>query len=112
MHSLVSTLQRAVAVEEGESLRHAAENYGVPCSTLHDHVSGKVEPGLRPGPGSYLSLHEELELVSFLIKCASIGYPHTRKQVMALLQAIVKEKRIETTISDRWWNASNGVILK
>ena len=98
-------MQRAVAAVEkqGESLRHASEKYGVPRSTLHDHITGKVEHGSKPGRGSYLSSAEEEEIVSFLIKCARIGYPHTRKQVMALVQAIVKEKGIETTISDGWW---------
>ena len=98
-------MQRAVAAVEkqGESLRHASEKYGVPRSTLHDHITGKVEHGSKPGRGSYLSSAEEEEIVSFLIKCARIGYPHTRKQIMALVQAIVKEKGIETTISDGWW---------
>ena len=81
----------------------ASEKYGIPRSTLHDHISGKVEHGSKPGRGSYLSPEEEEELVSFLIKCARIGYPHTRKQVMALVQAIAKGKGIETTISDGWW---------
>jgi len=98
-------MQRAVAAVEkqGESLRHASEKYGVPRSTLHDHITGKVEHGSKPGRGSYLSSAEEEEIVSFLIKCARIGYPHTHKQIMALVQAIVKEKGIETTISDGWW---------
>ena len=99
------SMQRAVtAVEkQGESLRHASEKYGIPRSTLHDHISGKVEHGSKPGRGSYLSPEEEEQLVSLLIKCARIGYPHTRKQVMALVQAIAKGKGIETTISDGWW---------
>ena len=99
------SMQRAVtAVEkQGESLRHASGKYGIPRSTLHDHISGKVEHGSKPGRGSYLSPEEEEELVSFLIKCARIGYPHTRKQLMALVQAIAKGKGIETTISDGWW---------
>ena len=62
--------------------------YGVPWSTLHDHVSGKVEHGAKPGHDAYLSLEEEEELVSFLVKCAQIGYPHTQKQVMDLFQEI------------------------
>jgi len=97
-------MQRAVAAVEkqGESLRHASEKYGVPRSTLHDHITGKVEHGSKPGQGSYLSSAEE-EIVSFLIKCGRIGYPHTCKQIMALVQAIVKAKGIETTISDGWW---------
>ena len=37
-------------VEEGKSsLRAVAKKYDMPTSTLHDHVTGKVE-GTKPGP--------------------------------------------------------------
>ena len=37
-----------VAVEQGgDSIHLAAHTYGVPQSTLHDHVSGKVEYGAK-----------------------------------------------------------------
>ena len=35
------------AYEKGESVRRAADMYGVPKSTLHDHVSGKVLVGAK-----------------------------------------------------------------
>ena len=99
-----SMSKAVVAVEQGgDSIRRAADKYGVPRSTLHDHVSGKVEHGAKPGRDAYLSLEEEEELVSFLVKCARIGYPHTRKQVMALVQEIVSEKGVCTIISEGWW---------
>ena len=98
-------MQKALAAVEqhGESVRRASEMFGVLRSTLHDHISGKVGHGSKPGRDPYLSLEEEEELVSFLVMCACIGYPHTRKQMMALVQVIVNEKGIETTVSDGWW---------
>ena len=30
------------------SIQKAAEQYGIPRSTLHDHVSGRVQPGVVP----------------------------------------------------------------
>ena len=41
------SLQKAVAaVEKGEdSIRRAADKYGLPRSTLHDHISEKVQYG-------------------------------------------------------------------
>ena len=98
-------MQKTIAAVEkhGDSLRCTSEKYGIPRSTLHDHTSGKIEHGAKPGRGAYLTSEEEEELVSFLIKCAGIGYPHTRKQIMALVQGITKAKGIETTISDGWW---------
>ena len=98
-------MQKAVAAVEdgGESIRLVSEKYGIPRSTLHDHISGRVEHGSKPGREPYLSPDEEEELVSFLVKCARIGYPHTRKQVMSLVQSIVNGRGVKTTISDGWW---------
>ena len=98
-------MQKAItAVEhEGISLRRAAEMYGIPRSTLHDHVTGQVEHGALPGPSPYLSREEEEELVTFLIRCAGIGYPHTRYQIMAIVQEMLEGKGIQASISDGWW---------
>ena len=43
-------LERAVsAVRAGMSVRKAEQEFKVPKATIHDHVSGKVEAGARPG---------------------------------------------------------------
>ncbi len=60
---------------DGVSIRRAAITYGLPKSTLYDHVSGKVSRLAKPGPKPYLSEEEEEGLVNFLVKCAQIGYP-------------------------------------
>ena len=62
-------MQKAMtAVErEGASLRQASEMFAIPRSTLHDHVSGRIEHGALPGPNPYLTKEEEKELVSFLV---------------------------------------------
>ena len=96
-------LQTAVAaVDKGMPYRQAAEMYGVPKSTVHDHLSGKIALGARPGPDPYLSIEEEEELASFLIETAKIGYPHTKRQVLAVVQEMVDAK-ISTTVSNGWW---------
>ena len=56
------------------SVREASEIYGVPKSTLHDRISGKVIHGSRSGPERYLNDTEENSLVKFLYKCSSIGF--------------------------------------
>ena len=99
------TMARAITavVQEAISISKAAEMYQIPRSTLHDHLTGRVEHGSLPGPARYLSMEEEEEIVSFLIRCAKIGYPHTRHQIMGLVQGIVSNKGIHTVISDGWW---------
>ncbi len=43
-------MERAyAAVESGVSIPKAAELYGVPQSTLHDRIIGKVDFGAKPG---------------------------------------------------------------
>jgi len=97
-------MQKAISsVEhEGISLRRATEMYGIPRSTLHDHVSGRIEHGALPGPNPCLTREEEEELIAFLICCAAIGYPHTRYQIMAIVQEMLEGKGIQTSISDGW----------
>ena len=67
------------AVQAGSGINQAARDHGVPCSTLKDRISGKVEHGQKPGPQSYL---EEHELGVFLKECAGIGYDKTRRDVI------------------------------
>ena len=52
-------------IEGGMSVCQAAELHQVPKSTLGDRVSGRVLPGDRSGPHTYLSREEEEELVIF-----------------------------------------------
>ena len=39
--------------------------YGVPLSTLSDHITGKVQFGKKSEPSQYLTESEELELKNF-----------------------------------------------
>ena len=91
------------AVERGTSVRKAAEMFGVPRSTLHDHISGKVELYAKQGPKPYLTTEEEEELANFLLRCARIGYPHTRQQVIGLVQEVVNSKDMEVVVTNGWW---------
>ena len=54
------------AVEEGESISRAARDHGVPKTTLHDRISGRVVHGINHGPKPYLNSAEEKELGSYL----------------------------------------------
>ena len=62
------------AAERGTSMWKAAEMFGVPRSTLHDHISGKVELYAKQGPKPYLTTEEEEELafcmlIKYRIEC-------------------------------------------
>ena len=91
-------LNALVAIDKGLSLRWAVELYDVPRSTLHDHASGKVAFGARSGPDPYLSIEEEEELARFLLQTARIGFPHTKRQVLTLVQQMVNEKGVDANV--------------
>lgn len=91
-----------VAVASGSSVRKAAEEYDIPRSTLHDRVVGKVTHGSKSGPRKYLTTLEEDELVSHLRNCSSIGYGKSRKDTLAIVQAVVDKKGIITQVSPSW----------
>ena len=103
MWNEVNMVKALTLVDQGASIRCAAEKCGVPRSTLHDRVSGKIQQGKKSGPDPYLTMEEEEELANFLVKCAKIGYPHTQRQVLSLVQQILEHKGITVSVTSGWW---------
>ena len=91
------------------SINKAAELYGVPKTTLKDHLSGRVIPGSRPGPKPHLQSSEETELVSHLLSMSSIGLGKTRYEVMRIAEGVARSKGIlrGERISHGWWGPSS-----
>lgn len=94
------TLQLAAeAVQKGYSQRRVAKEFGIPRSTLGDHIRGQVLPGARSGNPKYLTDVEEAELYRFLVRCASVGYPRTRRDVISIVHNVcnLKGKNVHVT---------------
>ena len=88
----MDSMQDAIAeVEKGMSQREAAVRYQVPRSTLQGYINGESSLMSRSGC-PLLTLTEEDELATFLVEVAKIGYPHTRKQIIAKVQEMVNSK--------------------
>jgi len=51
----------------------ADKDHGVPVSTLHDRISGKVSHGDKPGPKPLLLVVEEQEFATFLVEVSQAG---------------------------------------
>ena len=100
-------MQKAVEAVQvgGLTIRRAAEEYGVPRSTLHDRVSGRVQAGEHSGPPRYLNDEEENELEDFLTGCASVGFARSRQQVIQLVQEAVSRKGLNATVTNGWWDS-------
>ena len=90
------------------SVRHAAAQYDIPPSTLHDRISGKVSAGAVSGAPRYLDEDEKKELVEFLLGCAEVGYPNTVKEARVIVGKIVAKKQSQgvgtaAPVSHGWW---------
>ena len=100
------------AVTSGRmSIRKSAELHNVPKSTLADRISGRILPGAISGPKPYLDEDEEMELVSFLLRVADLGFGHTQKEVIAIVERSLKSKYGSTApkrISSGWWQGFLG----
>ncbi|XP_065837914.1 uncharacterized protein [Oscarella lobularis] len=73
-------------------------------STVFDAMRRKEKNSHVPDQRRYLSNKEENEFVQFLLNCASLGYPRTRKQVITLASEIVSRKSAaEITVGLGWW---------
>ena len=71
--------------------RKAAIAYGIPKSTLHDHVSGKVKAGAGVGVPKYLT-NEEDEVVRWLEGRAIVGCAKNIREVRVVVGTIVAKK--------------------
>ena len=71
VNNLLSAIQ---SVRDGTPMYQAARMHGVPRSTLHDRISGRVKHGTNPGPKPYLNKAEETELSDFLVNVAKAEY--------------------------------------
>jgi hypothetical protein len=99
----VQKAMRAVTVDK-LSIRRAAEMYGIPKSTLSDHLHGKYKYSGGQG-GRLLTDKEEERLAAFLVGCASVGYAKSRKEVLNIVQQILYHRGSEAQVTKGWWDS-------
>ena len=105
-YSSVNMEKAYEAVAAGKMcVQKAAEEYGVPKSTLHDRVSGKVALNARSGRKKLLNDEEEASLIEFLVGCASIGYAKSRSDVLAIAQQIARTRDPHVEVTKGWWDS-------
>ena len=93
------------AVKDGEmGVNRAAQQFGVPKTTLKVRLSGRVPHGRVSGPEPYLNKEEEQDLVDFLIQMAKLGYGKTKKDVLSIVKRTVESKGITKKFNgEGWW---------
>ena len=97
------------AVKSDEySVRDASIMFGIPYSTLHDRVTGKVQFGSHSGPRRFLDDAEETELVNFLCGAASMGFARSKKEVICIVEEVLAAKGTPKKVSNGWWESFCG----
>ena len=84
----------------------AAKLYGIPKSTLHDRISGKVIHGQKPGPKRYFTPAEENDMADLLVDVAKADYGKkiTQAQNIAGMAAYDKGRvKTPTMLSYGWF---------
>ena len=94
--------EATLPLQGGLSVRRTAEQYNVPKSILSDQLTGKVEFGAHSGPSRFLSDDEE-EFAKFLCQSAQMGYAETKKEVVAIVEAIIASKGNAIHVYNGWW---------
>lgn len=100
-------LKRAVeAVKRGMAIRRAAENFGVPYTTVYDNVRAPSERNIGGQP--VLSTVEERKLADALLVCADWGFPFKSYDVRHMVQQYLNkagrtEKRFEDNFPGVDW---------
>ena len=78
-------------IRKGAAIRDTSRKYGIPFTTLRNKFVGVVPIDKKPGPKTYLSKEEEDELVKWIIKMGTIGFPVTKDQLLDSVQKIINE---------------------
>lgn len=83
------------------SIRKAAAKYGVPRSTFHDRVTGKIAEGrVTKGPDPYLSTKEEKIIAEWCSNISKCGFPLKTDDLLNTVQKIIKDTKRITPFKD------------
>ena len=80
-----------VAIERGGKIRAVARNFGIPPSTLADHVHGTILQRKKEPP-SVLIESEERALEEYTLKMQEYAYPLHMDQLRLKVAEMIQEK--------------------
>ena len=94
-------LQSAISAcqDNGLKVREAAKLFGVPRSTLHDHVKGKYA-AIGAGAPTVLELKDEQEIVIACQVLAEMGFGMTKQLVETVVADYIRENNISTPFTN------------
>ncbi|XP_059162948.1 uncharacterized protein LOC131946275 [Physella acuta] len=90
-------LEKAVdAVRQGMSYGKAALQFGVPKTTIIDHVKGRIKAGSKPGRSCEIDPALEKQIVSRVLDASKAGFPYTKRRLLAMVGNIARRLEIKT----------------
>lgn len=83
-------------------IREACRFYGVPKTTVHDRLSGKVAANKKPkvGPDPVLGLKGEECLKNWVLNMARCGFPIHKKEPIESVSKIIRDSGIKNPFKD------------
>ena len=90
------------------SRQKASQVFGVPKTTIIDHVSGRIELTSKPGRKPVIPLEIENAVAQKVADAANMGFGITKKQLKLKISRLCKAQRISTPFKrgipgDDWW---------
>lgn len=83
-------------------IREACRVYGVPKTTVHDRLSGKVSANKKPkvGPDPVLGHEGEENIKNWVLDMARCGFPIFKKDLLESVSKIVRDSGIKNPFKD------------
>ena len=102
-------IEALTAVRNGMSQRAACVTYNVPRTTLQNRLFNKVKK-IVPGPDSFLSVQEELNIVEWVVSNWERGFPRRQEDIKASVKQFLDQSPRQTpfknNIPGKKWYAS------
>ena len=80
-----------LVVDNGAPIKTVARLYGIPATSLRDHVTRKTIGG-KHGKSGVLSFEEENELVKWILKMQTLGHPISLSQCQLKVAEITQDQ--------------------
>ncbi|KAK6171862.1 hypothetical protein SNE40_018286 [Patella caerulea] len=107
-YDILAMAEAVNAVNNGMSVRQAAEKFNIPKSTLGDRISGKKGVDVSLGRKPVINIEIEDKMASMAMDLAKQGFGISRRQFIARAATLCKDMDITTPFKDGipgkdWW---------
>jgi len=90
------------AVKSGSSIRQAARDWGIPLTTLHGRIVGRVSRREANEHTQRLSPTQEASLVDWVLLQDKLGLPPTHRQIKSFAQRILAAGGDDKPLGRHW----------